>query len=84
LIDKRFRVASIYLGIMGIATFFGVIHSALPEGSVYLPWRLASPLLRAIPYQFAAAYFVLAAIILLLSLTAEPARDSDRATRGFP
>jgi len=84
LIDKRFRVASIYLGIMGIATFFGVIHSALPEGSVYLPWRLASPLLRAIPYQFAAAYFVLAAIILLLSLTAEPTRDSDRATRGFP
>jgi AGZA family xanthine/uracil permease-like MFS transporter len=67
LIDKRFRVASLYLGIMGVATFFGVIHSALPEGSVYLPWNLSSPMLRAIPYQFTAAYFALAVVILLLA-----------------
>jgi len=66
LIDRRFRMASLYLGIMGTATFFGVIHSALPEGSTYLPWRLPSPLLRAVPYQFTAAYLALAGIILLL------------------
>jgi AGZA family xanthine/uracil permease-like MFS transporter len=66
LIDRRFSLASLYLGIMGTATFFGVIHSALPEGSMYLPWRLPSPLLRAVPYQFTAAYFALGAIILLL------------------
>jgi AGZA family xanthine/uracil permease-like MFS transporter len=67
LIDRRHRLASLYLGILAAATFFGVIHSALPEGNMYLPWRLASPLQRAIPYQFATAYLVLAAIILLLS-----------------
>jgi len=78
LIDKRFRVASMYLGIMGIATFFGVIHSALPEGSVYLPWNLASPLLRAIPYQFAGAYLALAVIILLLSLTRQTIGETGR------
>jgi len=72
LIDKRLRLASLYLGIMAAATFFGVIHSALPEGNVYLPWTLASPLQRAIPYQFAAAYLALGALILLLSF--QPAR----------
>ena len=70
LIDRRLKIASLYLGIMAVATFFGVIHSALPEGSVYLPWNLATPLLRSIPYQFAAGYVVLAAIILLLSIRA--------------
>jgi AGZA family xanthine/uracil permease-like MFS transporter len=68
LIDKRLKIASLYLGIMAVATFFGVIHSALPEGSVYLPWNLATPLLRSIPYQFATGYIVLAALILLLSI----------------
>ena len=67
LIDRRHRLASLYLGILAAMTFFGVIHSALPEGNMYLPWRLASPLQRAIPYQFATAYLVLAGIILLLS-----------------
>ena len=60
---------------LAVATFFGVIHSALPEGSVYLPWNLATPLLRSIPYQFAAGYVVLAAIILLLSI--RPARTAE-------
>jgi adenine/guanine/hypoxanthine permease len=69
LIDKRFRLASLYLGILGIATFFGIIHSALPEGSVYLPWKLATPLLRAIPYQFTAAYLTLAVIIFAFSIS---------------
>jgi AGZA family xanthine/uracil permease-like MFS transporter len=77
LIDKRLKIASLYLGIMAVATFFGVIHSALPEGSVYLPWNLANPLLRSIPYQFATGYIVLAALILLLSI--RPARPAESA-----
>ncbi len=80
LIDRRLKIASLYLAIMAVATFFGVIHSALPEGSVYLPWNLATPLLRSIPYQFATGYIVLAALILLLSIrparTAEPAHPA--------
>jgi AGZA family xanthine/uracil permease-like MFS transporter len=67
LIDKRLRLASLYLGILALLTFFGVIHSALPEGNMYLPWSLASPLQRAIPYQFATAYLALAVLIFLLS-----------------
>jgi len=73
LIDRRFKVAALYLAILGAFTFFGIIHSALPEGSVYLPWNLASPLLRAIPYQFTTAYLAVAALILVLSWRAKSA-----------
>ena len=57
-------------------TFFGVIHSASPDGNMYLPWTLADGLQRAIPYQFALAYAVLAAIVLLLSLSKESKEPS--------
>lgn len=79
LIDRRLRLASLYLCILAACTFFGVVHSALPEGNMYLPWTLASPLLRAIPYQFATAYLALAAVIFLLSFhTAETATPTER------
>ncbi len=81
LIDKRQRRASLYLALLAGATFFGVIHSALPEGNMYLPWKLATPLQRAIPYQFVAAYLALAAIILILSFVRTPNRaDWDEAS----
>jgi AGZA family xanthine/uracil permease-like MFS transporter len=67
LIDKRLKLASLYLGILAVLTFFGVIHSALPEGNMYLPWSLSSPLQRAVPYQFTTAYLALAALIFFLS-----------------
>jgi hypothetical protein len=38
---------------------------------MYLPWTLASPLQRAIPYQYAVAYLAFAAMLLLLSLSKE-------------
>lgn len=76
LIDKRFKLASLYLAILGAATFFGVIHSALPEGSVYFPWNLPDAMQRAVPYQFTAAYLALAAILLLLSF-GRAARQED-------
>jgi AGZA family xanthine/uracil permease-like MFS transporter len=70
LIDRQLRSASLYLFICAVLTFFGVIHSALPEGNMYLPWSLPD-LARRIPYQFTAAYLVLAAMLILLSLTKE-------------
>ena len=76
LIDKRLRQASLYLVILAAGAFFGVVHSALPEGNMYLPWNLASPMLRAIPYQFTTAYLALAAMILLLSLTKKRSQES--------
>lgn len=77
LIDRRHRLAALYLAILGVFTFFGIIHSALPEGSAYLPWKLPTPLLRAIPYQFAAAYVAVAALILVLSFRTGPAVETN-------
>ena len=70
LIDRRLRIAAIYLLIMAALTFFGVIHSSSPEGVMYLPWTLP-PMAQKIPYQFALAYAVLAVTLLLLALTRE-------------
>ncbi len=68
LIDRRLRVASIYLWVAAIFTFFGVIHSALPDGNLYLPWHLGEPFIR-VPYQFGLGYAVAALVVLALSFT---------------
>ena len=71
MIDRRLRRAALYLGLCAGLTFFGVIHSALPEGKMYLPWTLAEPLARTVAYQFALGYAAFAVMLLLLSLTKE-------------
>lgn len=68
LLDRRLRVASAYLLVLAGLTFFGIVHSALPNGEMYLPWEL-SALQRQIPYQFTAAYLALALLLVLLSFT---------------
>src|SRR5207248_6938600 len=58
LIDRQLKTASFYLLLCAAFTFFGIIHSALPEGNMYLPWLLPDSA-RRIPYQFTAGYVVL-------------------------
>ena len=41
MIDRRMRRCAAYLGILAVFTFFGVVHSALPEGQMYLPGESA-------------------------------------------
>jgi AGZA family xanthine/uracil permease-like MFS transporter len=71
MIDRRLKRCALYLAILGVFTLFGVVHSSSPDGQMYLPWTLADPLQRTVPYQFAAGYLVLAAVVLLLSTTRE-------------
>ncbi len=71
MIDRRLARSALYLALLGVFSFFGAIHSASPDGNMYLPWHLASPLQRAVPYQFTVAYFVFAGLVLLLSLSRE-------------
>jgi AGZA family xanthine/uracil permease-like MFS transporter len=68
LIDRRLGRSIIYLLIMAVLTFFGVIHSSSPDGVMYFAWSLSSTA-RQIPYQFAVAYAVLAGVLLLLVFT---------------
>jgi adenine/guanine/hypoxanthine permease len=71
MVDRRLKLCALYLGILATFSFFGVVHSSSPEGQMYLPWTLADPLQRTIPYQFAAGYLVLALLMLALSATKE-------------
>jgi adenine/guanine/hypoxanthine permease len=71
MIDRRLKRSALYLVVLSVFTFFGVVHSSAPDGNVYLPWRLAGELERAVPYQFALGYLALAVLLLLLSLTKE-------------
>jgi adenine/guanine/hypoxanthine permease len=68
MIDGRLKRSGLYLLILGVLSFFGIIHSALPDGQMYLPWALDPPF-QKIPYQFASAYVLLAVVLIALSCT---------------
>lgn len=68
MIDRRLVRSAAYLLLLALLTFFGIIHSSSPDGVMYLPWTLTG-LARAVAYQFAIAYAVLAAMMIGLSLT---------------
>lgn len=79
LIDRKLKLSAVYLVVLGVLAFFGVIHSAYPTGNMYLPWNLATAAERAIPYQFSLGYFALAAAFFGLSFTKE-ANEAAEAT----
>jgi AGZA family xanthine/uracil permease-like MFS transporter len=68
MIDHRLRVCSVYLTILAIFSFFGIIHSAFPDGNVYFPWSLTGTP-RLIPYEFGQSYLLLAMMMFFLSFT---------------
>ncbi len=70
LIDRRVRMAAFYLLCCAALTFFGIIHSAIPDGNMYFPWLLSYPV-NQIPYQFTAGYLVLALLLFGLSFSKE-------------
>jgi hypothetical protein len=65
--DRRLRSAALYLAVGGALCFFGIIHSVRLDGSAYVLLQL-SGVARDVAVQFCAAYFVLAAVLLMLSL----------------
>jgi AGZA family xanthine/uracil permease-like MFS transporter len=70
LIDRHIRAAAFYIGVCAVLTFFGVIHSAIPDGNMYLPWKLGD-MMRQVPYQFTIGYLALAVMLLGLSFSKE-------------
>jgi AGZA family xanthine/uracil permease-like MFS transporter len=70
LIDRHLRRSAIYLLCLAALSFFGIIHSAMADGAMYVPWALEG-LARQIPFQFTLAYAVLAFFFLAMSFTKE-------------
>jgi AGZA family xanthine/uracil permease-like MFS transporter len=63
LIDREPRLAARCSFACAILTLFGVIHSVMPSGDVYLPWAAAS---RG-HYTIAFAYVLLSGVFLILT-----------------
>lgn len=76
LIERKYLKAIGYIFVTAIFSFFGVIHSVLPDGSLYLPWKITVEY-GPTPYTITAAYLILASVIFLFSKTpsAKPAED---------
>lgn len=72
LLDGRVLAASAYLGVMGVMTAFGFMHSVLPGGNIYLPWELENPDLVV---QLTLAYWGLAVVWVALSRGGKPQRE---------
>jgi AGZA family xanthine/uracil permease-like MFS transporter len=75
LVDGRGAAAVKALLAGAVMTLFGVIHSADPDGGLYLPWHLAGNA-RIVAFQFAASYVALAVVVGLLHL--QDRRTADR------
>jgi AGZA family xanthine/uracil permease-like MFS transporter len=70
LIDRRLKIAAVYLFILAGLTFFGIIHSASPDGVMYFPWMLDA-FMQKIPFQFTVAYIAFGVMLVLFSFTKE-------------
>ena len=63
LIDHKARLAALCCAVCAVLTIFGIIHSVMPSGELYLPWRFATQA----HYMLALAYLALSGILLLLT-----------------
>ena len=66
LIDHRFGATATTLAVCAGLSFFGVIHSVLPTGGIYVPWSGALHGSTA-PYHWAAGYALVVVMILALA-----------------
>lgn len=63
-VDGEYLALAATLAIGAIAAAFGVIHSPLPGGATFLPWRIDDPR----PLHTALGYAATAAVVLMLAL----------------
>lgn len=70
MIDRNLKKCSVYLAILAVLSFFGIIHSAMPDGSMYNPFMLEG-MPRLVPFQFALGYLLMAVMVFLLSFSKE-------------
>ena len=65
LVDRRIGATAVTLAIAAALSLFGLIHSVLPTGGIYVPWSPALLGSRT-PYHWAAAYLVVALMVAAL------------------
>jgi AGZA family xanthine/uracil permease-like MFS transporter len=79
LIDRRLTQAAAFIATGAIASLFGVIHSPLAGSPLALPWKLPEALPASAagqtPYTIAAAYGLLALVLLAWGAWIKPAAE---------
>lgn len=71
LIDRRLALAAGCFALAGLFAAFGIIHSPLPGGALFLPWALdAAP--RTMVIHFAGGYLAMALLLLVWHTWARP------------
>jgi AGZA family xanthine/uracil permease-like MFS transporter len=68
LIDGRVRTGAAYALLCALFSMFGLMHSVSPAGSLYLPWRLDSP----IPWHITLGYALVAAFLFAARMARRP------------
>lgn len=63
MVDRQIRRAATVLVILAALSLFGLIHSILPTGGIYLPWGTSVQGSHT-PYHWAAAYLAFAAMVV--------------------
>ena len=66
LIDRRWKASTLIFGLCGALTLFGVMHSPLPDGSMFWPWQIGDTVLQRLTWEYAAGYLVVAVLIYFL------------------
>jgi AGZA family xanthine/uracil permease-like MFS transporter len=64
LIDHKARLAAMCGAVCAVLTLFGIIHSVMPSGELYLPWRVS---ITHAHYMLAVAYLALSGIFMFLT-----------------
>ncbi len=78
LIDRRLAAAAVAFCLGGAGTLFGVIHSPLESGGLFLPWQVGT----GKPLAVACGYFLLAALVGLLACRRPGAQGTATGGRG--
>ena len=63
LIDHKAKLAALCTVVCAVLTLFGFIHSVMPTGELYLPWKINAHT----HYMIAVAYFALSGVLLVLT-----------------
>jgi adenine/guanine/hypoxanthine permease len=70
MIDRRLQTASLFAALMAAFTLFGVTHSPLAGGPMFLPWWLEGDALRS-TLEFTAGYGLVALLLFAWDLWAK-------------
>ncbi len=62
LLDHHLVRAALFMLVSALATLFGIIHSPLPSGAMFLPWAPPAPIV----WHLAGGYVLLALLFLVL------------------